>query len=65
MSDETSIAIAIASIDAAERHARPGLWRDLSRDWTRWSTAERMMAMTFAASPLYLLTVALKTLYLG
>lgn len=44
---------------AAERPARPALWRDLSRDWCLWSSGERAAAIVLlialAIMPAFLL----------
>jgi hypothetical protein len=34
-----------AASPAAARPAAPGFWRDVSRDWCRWSKAERSTAL--------------------
>jgi hypothetical protein len=39
------------------------LWRDLTRDWSRWSTIERMAAVVvIATSPLILLGASVHAL---
>ncbi len=57
----TPIVIARSSADcsgvAAPRH-RPdpfSLWRDLTRDWSRWSKGERVLALVMAGTPPLLL----------
>ena len=34
------------------RHAAPGSWTDLKRDWHRWSRAERIAAECFGIAVL-------------
>lgn len=47
-----------ALIDAGD-HVAPSVWRDLSRDWSRWSIAERSLAvLLFGSTPISLLTIA-------
>lgn len=47
-----------ALIDAGN-HVAPSVWRDLSRDWIRWSIAERSLAvLLFGSTPISLLTIA-------
>lgn len=53
--DATS-ALALASVaaasDAERRPAAHSLWRDWSRDWYRWSLAERSVAVALTLLPL-------------
>jgi hypothetical protein len=37
------------------RLAPSGLWRDLAKDWSRWSKSERMAAVVVAGTPLLML----------
>lgn len=57
---------AAAFTEARGRGAAPSIWRDLSRDWCRWSTAERVIAGTLAvasaAPPLFSLAVRVHAL---
>jgi len=39
------------------RRVRPGAWRDLKRDWERWSLGERIVLGVLAASTLLLLSL--------
>jgi len=42
----------------AERRVRPGAWRDIQRDWERWSLGERIVLGVIASSILMLLSLA-------
>lgn len=48
-----------ASLSDPPDRTAPSAWRDLSRDWIRWSMVERTIAVFVAAStPIFFLTIA-------
>jgi len=51
------ISIDKASIDGIWNRAMPIAWRDLSRDWSCWSMAERAFAVTMVSSAPTLLLI--------